>query len=232
VYFAMFGTFFLMAQYLQAVHGYSAFEAGLMQVPFAITIILVAPRTPKLIARLGANRVVAGGLVAVAIAQFLMSRIEVSTPYLGFLPIMLLMSAGMANIVAPMTTSIMAAVPLRKAGVGSAMNDTTRELGGALGVAVLGSVAASRFSSRLDPNLVALPEAVRREAARSVAAAVRTGSAVGGETGDAFATAARHAFMSGYHAATIVASVVALIASILVFRLLPGRPPIEHARSD
>jgi EmrB/QacA subfamily drug resistance transporter len=220
VYFGMFGTFFLMAQYFQVVHGYTAFQAGLMQVPFAATIIFVAPRTPKLMKRFGINRVAAGGLVAVAIAQFGMSRIDVTTPYLVILPIMMLMSAGMANIVSPMTTSIMAAVPLRKAGVGSAMNDTTRELGGALGVAVIGSIAASRFASRLKPSLAALPDSMRDTGGRSVSAAVRAGKSIGGDTGAAFANSARHAFMSGSHAASVVAGCMALAASMLVYRLL------------
>ena len=223
VYFAMFGTFFLMAQYFQAVHGYSAFQAGLMQVPFALTVILVAPRSPQLIVRFGANRVVAGGLACVALAQLGMSLVDVATPYIVILLVMILMSAGMANIVSPMTTSIMSAVPLRKAGVGSAMNDTTRELGGALGVAVLGSVAASRFSSRLEPSLATLPEGLRDDAARSVSAAVRAGNAIGGDLGTAYANAARHAFMSGSHTASVLAAFVALLASVIVYRLLPGK---------
>ncbi len=223
VYFAMFGTFFLMSQYFQAVLGFSAFQSGLMQIPFAITVILVAPRSPKLITRFGANRVVAGGLLCVAISQFAMSRVGVDTRYLLILPIMVLMSAGMANIVSPMTTSIMSAVPLRKAGVGSAMNDTTRELGGALGVAVLGSVAASRFASRLQPNLDRLPEAQRADAGRSVSAAVRAGKTIGGDVGAAYADAARHAFMAGSHAASVVAACVALVAAVFVYNKLPGK---------
>ena len=223
VYFAMFGTFFLMAQYFQAVHGYSAFQAGLMQVPFALTVILVAPRSPKLITRFGANRVVAGGLACVALAQLGMSLVDVATPYLVILPVMILMSAGMANIVSPMTTSIMSAVPLRKAGVGSAMNDTTRELGGALGVAVLGSVAASRFSSRLKPSVATIPDALRSDATRSVSAAVRAGKSIGGNVGNAYANAAKHAFMSGSHTASVLAACVAVLASVIVHRLLPGK---------
>lgn len=222
VYFAMFGTFFLMAQYFQSVHGYSAFQSGLMQVPFAITVILVGPRSPKLVARFGANKVVAGGLLCVAIAQVGMSLVDITTPYAIIVLPMILMSAGMANIVSPMTTSIMSAVPLRKAGVGSAMNDTTRELGGALGVAVLGSVAASRFTSHLRPSLDVIPAAQRFEASRSVSAAIRVGNQLGGDAGQAYADAARRAFMSGSHTASVVASCVALIAAAIVYRLLPG----------
>ena len=223
VYFAMFGTFFLLSQYLQAVLGYSALKAGVAQVPFALTIILIGPRSPKLVTRFGANAVVAVGLVLVAAGQLVLSRLAIDTAYLSLLPRMLLMSTGMSLIVSPMTTSIMSAVPARKAGVGSAMNDTTRELGGALGVAVLGSIVASRYSSRLAPLLDSVPAASRGAAAKSVSAAVSVGHSLGGSEGVTLATAARHAYVSGMALATIVAACIALLASAIVYRLLPGR---------
>jgi EmrB/QacA subfamily drug resistance transporter len=228
VYFGMFGSFFLMAQYFQAVLGYSAFKAGLTNVPFALTIILVAPKSPRLIARFGANKVIAGGLISVATSQFLMTIVGINTPFLVLLPVFMLMSAGMANIVAPLTTSIMSAVPARKAGVGSAMNDTTRELGGSLGVAVIGSIAASRFTSKLKPSLSLLPPEVRSIGGRSVSAAVRTAAKVGGEPGKTFGEAARRAYMSGSHRASFVAGTVILCAAIVVYRLLPGRPGLTE----
>ncbi len=227
VYFAMFGTFFLLAQYLQTVLGYGALKAGLAQVPFAFTIIFIAPRSPKLVERFGANKVVASGLTLICLGQFLLSRLGVDTAYLSMLPRMLLMSSGMALVVSPMTTSIMSSVPRHKAGVGSAMNDTTRELGGALGVAVLGSIVASRYSSRIDPLLSSFPPAARAAAARSVSAAVGASRSLGESQGAALATAARKGYVSGMSLATMIASSIALLAAVIVYRLLPAQtmPP-------
>ncbi len=222
VYFAMFGTFFLLAQYFQAVLGYGALLAGVSQTPFAFSIILIAPRSPKLVQRFGANKVVATGLLLVSLGQLAMSGVGVTINYWALLPRMLLMSSGMALIVSPMTTSIMSAVPARKAGVGSAMNDTTRELGGALGVAVLGSIVASRYSSRIAPLLASLPTKVKEPAGRSVSAAVNAGHSITGPEGKALVFAARHAYVSGMHLATLVGSAIAVTASIIVYRLMPG----------
>jgi EmrB/QacA subfamily drug resistance transporter len=223
VYFAMFGQFFLLAQYFQAVLGWTAFKAGLAQMPFAFTIILIAPRSPKLVQRFGPNRVVAGGLFLISCGLIAMSRVGIHTSYLSLLPRMLLTSTGMSLVISPTTTSIMSAVPLRKAGVGSAMNDTTRELGGSLGVAVLGSIVASRYTSRLAPVLSAVPGLESTRAAKSVAAAVFAGTSIGGETGERLVTAAREAYLSGMHISITVASATALMASIIVYRLLPKK---------
>jgi EmrB/QacA subfamily drug resistance transporter len=222
VYFAMFGTFFLLAQYLQTVLGYGALKAGLAQVPFAFTIILIAPRSPMFVQRFGAHRVVATGLISISLGQLFLSRLGIDTPYLSMLPRMLLMSTGMALVVSPMTTSIMSSVPRNKAGVGSAMNDTTRELGGALGVAVLGSIVASRYSSRIASVLGGLPPAAKHAASRSVSAAVGASRTLGGSEGSTLAVAARKAYMAGMSMATMIASAIALLAAIIVYRLLPA----------
>jgi EmrB/QacA subfamily drug resistance transporter len=223
VYFAMFGQFFLLAQYFQAVLGWSALKAGLAQMPFAVTIILIAPRSPKLVQRFGPNRVVATGLLFVGFGLLLMSRVGATTAYLSLLPRMLVTSTGMALVISPMTTSIMSAVPLRKAGVGSAMNDTTRELGGSLGVAVLGSIVASRYTNRLAPLLATIPGAGGTPAAKSVSAAVAAGKTIGGPDGDRLLAAARNAYVSGMHVAIAVASLFSFAAAIIVYRLLPKK---------
>jgi EmrB/QacA subfamily drug resistance transporter len=223
VYFAMFGQFFLLAQYFQAVLGWGALKAGLAQVPFALTIILIAPRSPRLVQRFGPNRVVATGLLFISCGLLAMSRVGIHTSYLSLLPRMLLTSTGMSLVISPMTTSIMSAVPLRKAGVGSAMNDTTRELGGSLGVAVLGSIVASRYTSHLAPVLASVPGGGGARAAKSVSAAVVAGKKLGGADGDRLVTAAREAYLSGMHIAIAVAASIALVAAVMVYRLLPKK---------
>ena len=119
------------------------------------------------------------------------------------------MAAGMAMSIPSMTGSIMSAVPLGKAGVGSAMNDTTRELGGALGVAVLGSLVASRYDAKLSPALDLLPESLHGQASESLAGALHAGSDVGGTDGHAGRDIAREAYVSGMHLAAIIAGCVA-----------------------
>ena len=133
VFFALFGTFFLLTQYLQLVRGYSALQAGIHTLPAPLTIMLMAPMSAKLVERLGTRMVVASGLSVVALGLALPSALGTDTPYLLLAVSLVILAGGMAMSMAPATTAIMTSLPLGKAGVGSAVNDTTRELGGALG---------------------------------------------------------------------------------------------------
>jgi len=228
VFFAMFGFFFLLTQYFQLVLGYGTLEAGVKQLPFAAVMMVVAPNSPRLAARFGANRVVAFGLVCVSCAMFLFTISRIDTSYWALLPVMMTMAGGMALVIPSMTGSIMSAVPLGKAGVGSAMNDTTRELGGALGVAVLGSLVASRYGTKLEPALSLLPDELRQRAGESLAGALQAAGTMDGETGAAVNRIAREAYVSGLHVSAIVAGSVVLLASGIVHRKLPAGNP--HAQ--
>ena len=147
VFLSMFGVMFLITQYFQLVLGYSPLSAALRFLPMAPIMMIVSPLTPRIVARLGANRTVALGMGLVSIGFLSFSFIGVDTPYLYVLMCVLFLVTGIALTMSPMTAAIMSAVPPRRAGAGSAMNDATRELGAALGVAVLGSIAASRYGS-------------------------------------------------------------------------------------
>jgi EmrB/QacA subfamily drug resistance transporter len=222
IYFAMFGTFFLITQYFQLVLGYGTLEAGLKQGPMALVMVAVAPQTPRLAARIGSNRSVALGLAGVSLGLLLFSRMQPDTVYPVLLLPMITLATGMALTISPLTASIMSAVPMGKAGVGSAMNDTTRELGGALGVAVLGSLVASRYDSRLSSALTSVPASVRPAARSSLSGALRVARQMGGAPGAQLANAARHAYVSGMSVAALVAACVAAVASVVVYRLLPA----------
>lgn len=224
IFFALFGMFFLVTLYLQLVLGYSAFEAGLAQLPVAFMFIVIAPRTPSLSARIGANRVVAIGLLFVSGGLLLFNTYTETTPYIWIAIVMVMISSGMALTMAPLTASIMSAVPPSRAGVGSAMNDTTRELGGALGVAVLGSLVLSRFQSDIAPAISALPEAARNVADSGLAGALAVAHQVGGDAGQQLASAARDAYLSGMGMACTIAAVITVIASAIVWRFL--RPKV------
>ena len=203
----MFGTFFLMTQYFQLVLGYGTLEAGWKQGPFALMMMLVAPQSPRLVARFGPARVVALGMALAVLGLFFMAAVtRVDSSYWKILPIFLVMPAGMALTISPLTASIMSAVPLGRAGVGSALNDTTRELGGALGVAVLGSVVVSRFSSHVSGALGNVPAALLGEARSGLPGALKVADQLPGESGAALASAAKQSFMSGIHIAAFAGS--------------------------
>ncbi len=224
-FFAMFGTFFLVAQYFQLVLEYSPLESGLLQLPMAIVMMSIAPNVPKFVARYGAARVVPVGLTFTAVGLAIFSQVQTDSSiwmvYLSILPL----AAGMATTMTPLTTLIMSAVPLGKAGVGSAMNDTTRELGGALGVAVLGSLVASQFSSSIGSAISGLPEQLRTIADSGLAGALRVSGilAEDGNTGGAarVAQAGKEAFVDGLGLAAIVGSLVVFSAAVAAFFLLP-----------
>lgn len=231
VFFSMFGFFFLLTQYFQLVLGYGTLEAGVKQLPFAFVMVLLAPQSPRLVARFGGNRIVAVGLVGVSAAMYLFTIARIDTSYWSIVPVVMMMAAGMAMVIPSMTGSIMSAIPLGKAGVGSAMNDTTRELGGALGVAVLGSLVASRYGSELAPALDLLTGSARDKAQESLAGALQTAKEIAPATGGQVARAAREAYVSGMHLAAVIAGTVALLAAAIVYKKLPaGNPHADAAR--
>ncbi len=219
-FFTMFGMFFVLTQYLQLVLGYSPLRAGLMFLPVSLTMMLVAPQAPKLVSRYGVARVVPAGLSLVAVGLLAVTTLDSGSPlwriYLAWIPMII----GMASTMSPLTSLIMSSVPLGRAGVGSAMNDTTRELGGALGVAVLGSVVTSIFASSLDSDLGGLSPAARDEAHSGLAGALDVAGGLG-DPGPALAGAARSAFVDGLTMAAVIAAVVVAVTAVIARRLLP-----------
>ncbi len=220
VFFAMFGTFFLSTLYMQQVLGYSALGAGVRTLPMAFTMMIVAPSSARLVERFGPRRVVTAGLTFVAFGMFLLATLTEHTPYWQLAPRLMVLALGMGLSSVPSTTSIMSALPMGKAGVGSAVNDTTRELGGALGVAVLGSVMTSRYSSSIAE--LAAPATPIAAVRRSLGAALAVAGRTQGAAGVHLAAAARRAFMHGMTTAATAAGIVALIGAVFVARFLPN----------
>ena len=216
VFFALFGSMFLQTQYLQFVLGYSALEAGLRVAPIALVLMVAAPLSARLVERAGTKVVVAAGLATVAAALVVLSFATVTSGYGPVLVSMLVMGVGMGLTMAPATESIMGSLPRAKAGVGSAVNDTTRQVGGALGVAILGSLLASTYGSSLGS---AVPAAARA----SVGAALDVAAGLGGEQGSALASAARSAYVDGMSVGVLVAAAAALLGSVIAVAFLPSR---------
>jgi EmrB/QacA subfamily drug resistance transporter len=229
VFFAMFGVFFVITQYLQFVLDYSPLGAGLAGLPMAAAMVVLAPRSAFLAQRFGRDRVMAAGLVLAAAGLLGISQLSPATVYAEMVPILVLLGAGMSLTMAPATGSIMEAVPLDKAGVGSAVNDTTRELGGSLGVAVLGSILASGYRSSLDPALAQAPSQVADAARESVGAALAIAEQAPAPFGDLLAASARAAFADAMGLVFVIAAVVVLANAAMVLRWMPSRRGVPVA---
>jgi EmrB/QacA subfamily drug resistance transporter len=228
-FFAMFGTFFVASQYLQFVLGYTPREAGLATLPMAVMMVLFAPRSAGFAEQFGRDKVMAAGLTTVALGLFSFSFLTTHSPYLQVALGLVLLGAGMSMTTAPATGAVMESMPLAKAGVGSAVNDTSREVGGSLGVAILGSILASGYRSNLDDGLLA-------QAPGPVASLIRegVGTALGvaDQAAQNPATArfaplvrdnARQAFTDAMTPVFWAAAGVAVITALLVLRFMPSR---------
>jgi EmrB/QacA subfamily drug resistance transporter len=225
-FFVMFGFFFLITQYLQFGRGYSALEAGLAGLPASLAFLVFAPRSAALAERYGAGRVMALGLAVVAVGFALLTTLTTDTPYLVIGAAFALLGAGMSITAAPATSEIMTSVPLSKAGVGSAVNDTTRELGGALGIALLGSIANTAYRSSIDLDGIQLPAGVRTSAEESVGAAAAVADGVPG--GAQVVAEASSAFTDAFTLANSVALGITLAAAaaVLAFSRRGGGGPV------
>jgi DHA2 family multidrug resistance protein-like MFS transporter len=217
-FFVMFGWFFLFSLYLQFVRGYSPLEAGLATLPLPPMFIILSPRSAAIAARLGSGRTMALGFLLIGAGFAVLAPVRPDTPYVVLAAALVLMGAGMAITAAPATTSIMNAVPLSKAGVASAVNDTTRELGGALGIAVLGTIVSSLYRSRLDLAGLNLPAGTAREAGASVGEAVNASRQLGGSGAGALVQRAGDAFTEAFGLTAIISAAIVVVAAILVVR--------------
>jgi EmrB/QacA subfamily drug resistance transporter len=231
VFLAMFGVMFLITQFFQLVLDYSPLSAAIRLLPMAPIMIIVAPLTPRLSAKFGAHRTVATGMILVAVGFVMFHGLGLHTPYLYVLACLVPLVSGIALAMSPMTAAIMSAVPPRRAGAGSAMNDATRELGAALGVAVLGSFAASRYGSALERFLTRLSPAERASARASLAGALHVAAHVPGPAGRELRVGAQQAFVGGIQLAVTAGAVLAAIAAVIVLRYLPHTLTPEGALS-
>ena len=230
VFFAMFGYSFLLTQYFQFVLGYSAAETGVRMLPLALTLMVTAPLSSRIVERIGTKLVVFTGLTLVAAALALQLGLTADSPYSQVVWRMMLLAVGMGLTMAPATESIMGSLPLAKAGVGSAMNDTTRQVGGALGVAVIGSVLSSVYGSKITEAFTGKLPADALDAAKSgVGGALQVADRAGAAGAD-IATVARSAFVDAMHGGAIVAAIAAALGAIVVLVFLPAtaRPKDEE----
>jgi EmrB/QacA subfamily drug resistance transporter len=232
VFFAMFGTFFLLTQYLQLVLGYGTLEAGVRMLPMPFTMMVAAPMSAKFVEKFGNRKVVSTGLLILGLGLLLLAQSGVDTPYWHLVVAIVTMAVGMGLSMAPSTTGIMASLPLRKAGVGSAVNDTTRELGGALGVAVLGSLLASKFTAALPASVDQLPAAAQEAVRSSLGGALSVAQTLPPAIGEPLAAAARSSYVDGMSLALVAAGFVVVATAVMVRRFYPDRLVMHDAAPD
>jgi len=223
-FFALYGFIFLITQYFQFVRGYGTLSTGARILPVAVTIAIGSVVGVQLAGRIGTRPIVVTGLVLFAVSFAWMSVATTFIPYRSVIGIMVLMGLGLGLTSAPATESILSVLPPAKTGVGSAVNDATREAGGTLGVAVIGSVFLSLYAHRIDATAFAdLPAAAHGAARSSVAAAIQTLAHTPAGLQQHLLADFNSSFMSGLHTACIVAAAVCLLGAIGSLAL-PGRP--------
>jgi len=231
VFFGMLGAFFFISFYLQSVRGYTALDAGLLTLPFAAGQMLVSPRTATLVRRFGAKAVGVTGLLTVTVALAGYQLLGTATPIWVLGVIFFIQGAGMGSVMPSATEAVMSVVPRERAGSGSALTNTARQLGGALGVAVLGSIIAQAYRGQLSPHLTALPAAARSAATGSITAtqavASRFGSA--GLRLDGFADTA---FVHAMHVTTVISAAITLAGALVVLAAETGRPAARGEVSE
>lgn len=218
-YFALFGFIFLVTQFFQFVRDYSALATGTRILPVAVSIAVSSVVGGLLAPRIGVKAVVTVGMTLLGTSFLWISTMDADAPYASVIVgQMVLLGTGLGLISTPATESIMQALPPARAGVGSAVNDATRELGGTLGVAVVGSLFASVYGARLADDLAgALPPDQLDAAQESVGVADAIGAQV-----PAVAAATQDAFMSGMGLACVVIGLLCLAGALLSLVALPG----------
>jgi EmrB/QacA subfamily drug resistance transporter len=221
-FFAAFGFLFLALPYLQLVMGLSPLRASLALVPMAMVVIPLSRVAPAIAARVGVRVTGATGLTLMATGFLVLSQLDVGSSYWAFLAGLIPFGAGMALSGAPATTAIVASLPREKQGVASAVNDVSRELGGALGIAVLGSVLNGAYRSGVADATTSLPPGAADHATSSLAAAQQVGAQLGVQ-GQQLVVHAQTAFVDGFGQSLLVGAVALLLGAAFVALRAPGR---------
>jgi EmrB/QacA subfamily drug resistance transporter len=229
IFFAMFGSMFLLTQYFQFVLGFSALQTGAALLPMAVTMLIGAPLSARIVEHIGTKIVVSSGLAIAAVGLLSFAGLpaqNVSYPR-DVMWRLIVMAFGMAMVMAPATESIMGSLPRAKAGVGSAVNDTTRQVGGALGVAVIGSVMTSTYGSRVADAIARsganAPASVVEQSKQGLGFALQFASQAPASLRGRIVVEAQNAFVSGMHRAVIVGAGAAIIGAIVAAIWLPAR---------
>lgn len=222
-FFSLFGLIFLLTQYLQFVLGYTALQAGIRTAPVALGMVVGSATAPRLVEKFGTARVVTYGLVLVASVMAAFTFVGASTSYVYIGLAIVTLAYGMGNVMAPATDAVMGAVPVAKGGVASATNDVTRQIAGAIGVAVIGSVFNSFYQSNLADVVTRLPAQAAEAASNSVGGALFVASQLPPEAAEALTLAARQGFVDAMSVALWIPVAIAAVGAAVVLRFMPAK---------
>jgi EmrB/QacA subfamily drug resistance transporter len=222
LFFANFGFFYVVMQYIQLVMGYSPIKTALALSPLTLPILTLSALAAWYVPRLGLRLVLSVGLLLVSAGLIALRVLEVNAPYWHLAWPLLILSSGIGFCTAPTTSAIMGAAPDEKQGVASAVNDTTRELGAALGIALAGSILAAQYANVLRPALTAFPAPVRGPASSSLAQALEVSKHLGPQ-GAPLAELGKSAFLAAMESSMLVLAVLVAVAAVAIGLWSPGR---------
>ena len=234
-FFCLFGFTFLVTQYFQFVRGYDTLSAGIHTIPFAVGAGVTAPLAARAALKFGTKRIVALGLFNMSLGLLIASRMDADSSYWGHVIIgMVLMANGLSFVTSPSTDAVMGSLPREKAGVGSAVNDISREVGGVLGVAVVGSVFVSLYTPQLVENFAKIPGFVDalnesnpeayQMAQDSVGAAFSIAQQSPAAVRPEVLNAVSDSFVQGFQTASLVGAGMAIVGAFFALKFLPARP--------
>lgn len=225
-FFALFGFIFLITQYLQLIQGFSPLQAGIRTLPFAIATGVMSPVAIVLMHRFGSKTIVVLGLLVMAAGFVIATTVKEDTPYFGAVVIsMVTIAAGLGLATSPATDSIMGALPAEQAGVGSAVNDTTRELGGTLGVAVVGSVFLSVYGAKVIDGYrsMGLPPQYESVVRESMGGGIAVAEQLPAGPAAELMSIVKSSFIDGLSRGSLVSAIVVAVGAIVALRFLPAR---------
>lgn len=226
VFLAMSGVFFSMSQLMQLVMGYSALESSLLTVPLMLPMMFFSPMVPGIVKKFGARITIGVGLTLTAIAFVIMTTWTKDMTYWHLFFTLIIMMLGISAAMTPGTNILMASVPRNRSGMGSAMNDTVRELGGALGVAVLGAILSAAYESHVRKTAEAFTGPIKEGIESSLAVAMKVAEKLG-PAGETVVNSAKDAFMSGVSQAALIAAIIIFACALIAFFGLP-----KHTAKD
>jgi EmrB/QacA subfamily drug resistance transporter len=221
IFFALLGVTFFIVFYTQSVRGYSPLQTGLLLLPLAAVQMFFAPRARLAVDRFGARAVCVSGLVLTAVSFLGFLLMGATTPIWVLEVLFAVMGTGMAHVMPPATVMIMSSLPREKAGSGSAVNNTFRQVGGAIGVAVLGSLLSTVYRQGIKDELGVLPPSARHSAGESIEATLGIAEKLG-PRGQALVGPANDAFIHAMHVTAVASAVVALAGAAVVLLALPA----------
>ncbi|NJP44681.1 MFS transporter [Streptomyces sp. PRB2-1] len=222
VFFALMGVTFFIVFYTQSVRGYSALQSGLLLLPLAAAQMVFAPRARLLVQKFGARAVCAAGMTLTGLAFIGFLLMDADTPIWVLEVLFFLMGTAMAHVMPPATVMIMSSLPREKAGSGSAVNNVFRQVGGAVGVAVLGSLMSTVYRNGIKDHLDAVPPARRHDAAESIESTMAAAQHLGAK-GGTLVQPADDAFIHAMHVTATASGCVALLGALVVLVFLPGK---------